>query len=88
MSLHTQARVPDGILYTEAHMRYRGWSLPVTHMSLRDCDNIPRPGYEHLKLDGSIPRPLGNLNWQRGLTFAWVIPRGHWVASYGSGVAN
>ena len=88
MSLYTQARVPDGILYTSAHMRYRGWSLPVTHMSLKDCDSIPQPGYEHLKLNRSIPRPLGNLNWQRGLTFEWVIPRGHWVASYGSGIAN
>ena len=39
-------------------------------------------------MDRAIPRPVGNLNWQRGLTYEWLIPTGHWVASYGSGVAN
>ena len=35
-----------------------------------------------------LEQKVGGISRQRGLTFAWVIPRGHWVASYGSGVAN
>ena len=30
--MHTQDRVPDGILYTSANLRYRGWKQSVSRI--------------------------------------------------------
>ena len=81
-------RVPDGILYTSANLRYRGFKHPVTDMVLRDVGPISRPDYRHINPDRTVLKPRGDYNWQRGLTFCWVIPRGHWVATSKSGLGN
>ena len=86
--MHTQDRVPDGILYTSANLRYRGWKHPVTDMVHRDVGPVSRPDYTHLNPDRTVPKPRGDYNWQRGLTLCWVIPRGHWVATTASGLGN
>ena len=84
---HTQARVPDGINYTTAFLRYPGHKVPITCMSRRN-PNDPHQGFEGLQVDGESTRPQGDENFQRGLTLEWIIPRGHWVAVGDNGLAN
>ena len=68
LDLATQARYPDGINYSCAAIRYPGWSIPVTNMTERDPDIFPRQGYEGLRVDRRVPRPVGDQNFQPGLT--------------------
>ena len=88
LDLATQARSPDGINYTCAAIRYPGSRIPVTHMSERDSDIFPRQGYVGLWVDRRVPRPVGDENFQRGLTFKWLLPTGHWVAVSDGGLDN
>ena len=81
-------RVPDGILYTSANLRYPGWKHPVTDMINRDVGPQSRPDYEDILVDRTVLRPRGDENWQKGLTFCWVVPRGHWVISNEDGLGN
>ena len=81
-------RVPDGILYSSANLRYPGWKHPVTDMENRDVGPESRPDYSHVPVDRTVLRPRGDENWQRGLTLCWVIPRGHWVISSECGLSN
>ena len=82
-------RVPDGILYTSANLRYPGWKHPVTDLVNRDVlDPQSRPGYEHVLVDRTELRPRGDENWQPGLTYCWVVPRGHWVISNDDGLGR
>ena len=81
-------RVPDGILYYSANLRYPGWKHPVTDMQNRDVGPESRPDYQDITVDRTVLRPRGDENWQKGLTFCWVIPRGHWVISSEDGLGN
>ena len=82
-------RVPDGILYTSANLRYPGWKHPVTDLINRDVSNPQlRPSYEHIQVDRTALRPRGDENWQQGLTYCWVVPRGHWVISNEDGLGR
>ena len=75
-------RVPDGISYTSANLRYTGWKHPVTDMVNRDVNDPKlRPNYENVRVNRAEPRPSGDFNWQLGLTYCWVVPRGHFVIS-------
>ena len=57
-------------------------------MSERDPDSFPRQGYEGLWVDRRVARPEGDENFQRGLTFEWLVPTGHWVAVSDGGLDN
>ena len=88
LDLATQAREPDGISYTCAAIRYPGHRIAVTNMGERDPDSFPRQGYEGLRVDRRVARPEGDKNFQRGLTFEWLVPTGHWVAVSDGGLDN
>ena len=82
-------RVPDGISYTSANLRYAGWKHPVTDLVNRDVhDPKLRPNYENVQVDRTEPRPSGDKNWQLGLTYCWVVPRGHFVISNSDGLSR
>ena len=81
LAYHTQARVPDGIDYTTAALRYRGHVVSVMCLSRRNTSGTDQ-GYQGLEVDRESIRPVGDENFQR------IIPRGHWVTVGEDGLAN
>ena len=57
LATHTQARVPDGVDYTAAALRYWGHVIPITCMSRRNTLG-PHQGYEALLT--SFPKMYNN----------------------------
>ena len=88
LDLVNHARKPDGVDYLCACLRYRGHNIAITCLSRRNPDSFPRQGYDGLRVDRGVARPVGDENFQRGLTFGWIIPTGHWVAVSYCGLAN
>ena len=87
LAYHTQARMPDGIDYTTAALRYRGHVVSVLCLSRRNTSGTDQ-GYQGLEVDRESIRPVGDENFQRGLTLEWIIPRGHWVTVGDDSLAN